>query len=113
MATCGWLMIGVPMIAPQPPGFVIVKVPPWTSSGISFFVRARSARSAIARASPRRFKPSAFLITGTINPFPPSSATAIPRLTYCFTTIDSPRISALTQGQLRIASMAARATKAR
>ena len=34
-------MIGVPWKVPKPPGFVIVKVPPWTSSGSSFFVRAR------------------------------------------------------------------------
>ena len=34
-------MIGVPWNVPNPPGFVIVNVPPWTSSGISFFVRAR------------------------------------------------------------------------
>src|SRR5262245_21371066 len=45
MADCGWLMIGVPWNVPKLPGFVIVNVPPWTSSGRSFFVRARSARS--------------------------------------------------------------------
>ena len=39
--TCGWLMIGVPWKVPKPPGFVIVNVPPWTSSGSSFLVRAR------------------------------------------------------------------------
>ena len=37
--------------------------------------------SAIARAMPSRFSPSAFLTTGTISPLPPSSATAKPRLT--------------------------------
>ena len=57
-------MIGVPAIAPKPPGFVIVNVPPWTSSGRSFFVRARSARSAIARAIPSRFFSSALRMTG-------------------------------------------------
>ncbi len=31
--TWGWLMIGVPPMAPKPPGFVIVNVPPCTSSG--------------------------------------------------------------------------------
>ena len=34
-------MIGVPWNVPKLPGFVIVNVPPWTSSGSSFFVRAR------------------------------------------------------------------------
>ena len=36
IAACGWLMIGVPMIEPKTPGLVIVKVPFWTSSGLSF-----------------------------------------------------------------------------
>ena len=89
-------MIGVPMNVPKLPGFVIVKVPPWTSSGRSFFVRARSARSAIPRAIPSRFRPSACLSTGTIRPLPPSRATAKPRLTKLRVTIDSPRISAFT-----------------
>ena len=39
IALCGWLMIGVPWNVPKPPGFVSVKVPPCTSSGVSFFVR--------------------------------------------------------------------------
>ena len=38
-------MIGVPNSPPKTPGFVIVNVPPCTSSGLSLFVRARSARS--------------------------------------------------------------------
>ena len=45
----------------------------------SFFDRARSARSLMARLSPSRFFSSAFRITGTIKPL--SRATAIPRLT--------------------------------
>src|SRR5207244_9391204 len=32
IAACGWLMIGVPWNVPKPPGFVIVNVPPCTSS---------------------------------------------------------------------------------
>ena len=28
IATCGWLMIGVPISEPNTPGFVIVNVPP-------------------------------------------------------------------------------------
>ena len=89
-------MIGVPWKVPNPPGFVIVNVPPWTSSGSSFFVRARAARSAIARAIPSRLRSCAFLITGTISPLPSSSETAIPRLTHGRVTIFSPRISAFT-----------------
>ena len=49
IATCGCGMIGVPISAPKTPGFVIVKVPPLISSGVSFLARARSARSTSAR----------------------------------------------------------------
>src|SRR5438034_3623920 len=42
IATWGWLMIGAPAYDPNTPGFVIVKVPRWISSGESFLVRARS-----------------------------------------------------------------------
>ena len=79
MPTCGWLMIGMPNCAPKTPGFVIVNVPPGTSSGLSCLARARSARSAIALLRPSRFFSSAFLMTGTISP--QSSATAMPTLT--------------------------------
>ena len=48
--TCGWLITGVAKSEPNEPWFVIVKVPPATSSGRSFFVRARFARSFAARA---------------------------------------------------------------
>ena len=113
IALCGWLMIGVPWNVPNPPGFVIVNVPPWTSSGMSFFVRARSARSATPRAMPSRFMPSTFLSTGTMRPLPPSSETAKPRFTKLLVTIEAPRISALTQGQSRIVSTVARATNER
>src|SRR5918995_998949 len=41
-------MIGRPNCAPKLPGLVIVKVPPCTSSGLSFLARARSATSWIA-----------------------------------------------------------------
>ena len=44
IAVCGWLMIGTLMIEPNGPGFVMVNVPPWTSSGFSFFERARVRR---------------------------------------------------------------------
>ena len=78
IATCGWLMIGMPNCAPKMPGLVMVNVPPCTSSGFSFFVARAAARSSIARLRPSRFFSSAFLITGTISPW--SSATAMPRL---------------------------------
>ncbi len=74
-------MIGVPNRPPKTPGFVIVNVPPVTSSGLSCLVRARSARSFAARAKPEMLKSSARLITGTIKP--QSRATAIPRLMSC------------------------------
>ena len=45
-------MIGVPISAPKTPGFVIVNVPPLISSGVSVFVRARSARSITERERP-------------------------------------------------------------
>ena len=39
-------MIGIPNSDPNTPGFVIVNVPPSTSSGLSCLARARAARSA-------------------------------------------------------------------
>ena len=71
-------MIGVPKSPPYTPGLVIVMVPFNTSSGRSLRVRARSARSAIASASPVSDFRCASLTTGTISPL--SSATATPRL---------------------------------
>jgi hypothetical protein len=113
MPACGWLMIGVPWNVPNPPGFVMVNVPPCTSSGISFFVRAFSASSEIARATPSRFRSCAFRITGTMSPLPSSSATAMPRFTNVRVTIVSPRISPLIHGHSASVSTAAFATKAR
>jgi hypothetical protein len=113
MPDCGWLMIGVPWNVPEPPGFVIVNVPPCTSSGMSFFSRARFAMSAIPFAMPSRFIVSTFLSTGTIRPLPSASSTAMPRLTKLCLTIASPRNSAFTYGYFRSTSTAARATKAR
>ena len=54
IATCGWLMIGNVSSVPNGPGLVIVNVPPTISSGLSFFDRARAARSLISRAIARR-----------------------------------------------------------
>ncbi len=78
IATCGWLMIGVPNRLPKIPGLVIVNVPPWTSSGLSLFCRALSARSVTVLAMPERLRSSACRTTGTISP--QSRATAMPML---------------------------------
>jgi hypothetical protein len=51
IADSGWLMMGVPNSPPKTPELVSVKVDPEASSGSSFLARARSARSAMARAS--------------------------------------------------------------
>ncbi len=104
-------MIGVPKSEPKTPGLVTVKVPPWISSGFRRFVRARSARSWDARASPRIDFSSAFLMTGTIRP--QSSATAIPRWMSRWKTMFSPSIEALTCGNSRSPWMAARKMKGR
>ena len=47
IATCGWLMIGMPKSVPNEPGLVTVNVPPCTSSGLSCLARARAATSAM------------------------------------------------------------------
>ena len=80
IAVVGTGMIGVPMSEPNTPGFVIVNVASWTSSGRSFFARARVARSFSCRVRPTSESSSACLMTGTMSP--QSSATAMPRL-YC------------------------------
>ncbi len=74
-------MIGVAMIVPYWPGFVIVNVPPRTSSGVSSRARARRARS-LTRAAETldRELVGAVERPGTISPSSPSD-TAIPRLT--------------------------------
>ena len=92
---------------------MIVIVPPWTSSGRSFFVRAFSASSAIARAIPRRLRSWALRITGTMRPLPSSSETAIPTCTWERVTIFSPRISPLIHGQSLSVSIAACVTNER
>ena len=55
IAAFGWLMTGRPISPPKMPGLVIEKVLSCTSSGFSFLVRARSARSLMARCKPRKF----------------------------------------------------------
>jgi len=113
IADCGWLITGVPWNVPYPPGFVIVNVPPATSSGTSFFSRERVARSAIAFAMPSRFIVSALRITGTMRPLPSASSTAMPRLTNFRVTIESPRSSPLMYGKSFSVSTVARAMNAR
>ena len=58
MATCGWLMMGVPKRPPKTPGLVMVNVPPATSSGFSCLARARSKR-----LSPDEVQQGTFTIT--------------------------------------------------
>jgi hypothetical protein len=50
MATCGWLMTGVAKRLPKLPKLVMEKVPPETSSGLSWRERARAARSTMELA---------------------------------------------------------------
>ena len=81
IATCGWLITGVAMIEPAPPGLVIVNVPPRTSSGVELRRRARArAMSLIRAARPSTESSWASRMTGTIRPSSPS-ATAMPRCT--------------------------------
>ena len=68
IATCGWLMIAIVSTDPAEPLLEIVNVPPLISSGLSFFVFARPARSLISRAMARRRLVSASRMTGTIRP---------------------------------------------
>jgi hypothetical protein len=80
IADSGWLMIGVPNSPPNTPKLVSVNVDPDASSGFSFLARARSARSAMARASSTKLSVSACFTTGTISPH--SRATAMPRMMF-------------------------------
>ena len=80
IATWGWLMTGAVMSVPNPPGLVMVNVPPEISSAPSFLVRARLARSAISLAIDRSRLQSASWMTGTMRPSKLRS-TAMPRWT--------------------------------
>ena len=104
-------MIGIPSSEPNDPWLVMVKVPPSTSPGMSRRLRARSARSAMARLSSMTLRPCARLMTGTISPS--SSATAMPRPTSSRYAMLSPSSDALTTGTSASASSTARAMKAR
>ena len=104
-------MIGVAMIDPYWPGLVIVKVPPYTSSGVSCRDRARRAISRIRAASPSTDSSCARGTTGTISPSSPSD-TAIPRFTSLWRVYFSPSSHAFIAGCSRMASIDARATNA-
>jgi hypothetical protein len=108
IATCGWLITGVAMIDPAPPGLVIVNEPPRTSSGVRAFARARFARSLIRVASPSTDSSCASRMTGTMRP-PSPSDTAIPRCTPSYVVSVSSSSVALSAGNSRSASMVARA----
>ena len=76
IATCGLFTIGVSHSAPTLPRFVIVNVPPESSSGPILLVRVRCAMSAIFFASPAIERSPASLMTGVIRPFSVSTAIA-------------------------------------
>jgi len=79
MAACGGTRIGVSNSAPWLPMLVMVNVPPASSSGLRPPLRARSAMSAMARASPASDRSLALWITGDSRPC--SVSTAMPRCT--------------------------------
>ena len=68
IATCGWLITGIVSTDPAEPLLEMVNVPPLISSGPSFLVRARPARSWISRAIARSRFVSASRMTGTMSP---------------------------------------------
>lgn len=75
IAPCGSLMIEANDLIPNMPRLEIEKVPPWNSSGFSFLVRARSARSLASVAIWASPLVSAARIMGVISP--PGTATAM------------------------------------
>src|SRR5690606_2943179 len=77
IADCGALMIGVDIIEPNTPPFVMVNVPPVISSIVNLLSRALVANSAIAFSIWYSAIDSAFLITGTTNPFGAETAIEI------------------------------------
>ena len=69
IADWGELIIGVDIIDPKIPPLVIVKVPPCISSIDNFPSLALVANLIISFSIWSKLKLSAFLITGTTNPF--------------------------------------------
>ena len=55
IATCGWLIIGVPIRFPNVPTLVMVIVPPLISSGFSCPSLALEAKSLTALVMPTKF----------------------------------------------------------
>jgi hypothetical protein len=74
--------MGVKLVPPMPPRFVIVNVPPRISSMPSLAVRAFSASDCTSAAMSRTLFLSASLITGTTSPR--SVSTAMPMWKYFF-----------------------------
>src|SRR5258708_9035054 len=97
MATWGWLMMGVPIRLPKVPTLVIVKVPPWVSSGLSLLWRALSAREFTFLVRPTRLSWYALRITGTMR-LPLGSAVAMPILISFLMMILSPSRELLIRG---------------
>src|SRR6266403_1446686 len=85
----------------------MVNVPPARSSSLSLPSRARPAKRAISRSMSANDMRSAWWRTGTTRPR--SVPTATPRWTNFRYTMSSPRISALTTGMSRSATIEARA----
>ena len=77
------MIIGVDNIDPKTPPLVIVKVPPVISSTVILPSLARIAKRLTSDSTPLNDRFSAFLITGTINPFGPETAIEI-SLKSCF-----------------------------
>ncbi len=76
MVPWGGLMTAPNDLMPNMPRFDTAVVPPWYSSGLSFLVRARAARSFISAEMVESVFCSARRITGVNSP--PSIATATP-----------------------------------
>ena len=74
IALCGGLIIGVDSIDPKTPPLVMVNVPPVISSMVICPSLALIAKRFTSLSTPLKLNFSAFLITGTINPFGPETA---------------------------------------
>ena len=72
---CGGFTIGVDISDPNTPPFEIVKVPPWSSSGVILFDWARLPKSAIVPSTSANDRRSALRTTGTTSPLGVETAT--------------------------------------
>jgi hypothetical protein len=107
MPACGWLMIGVPWKRAEP-----ARVRDRERAALDVvghqLLRARLlGQLGRCRAPCREVQVLRVRMTGTIRPFPSSSATAMPRFTNVRVSILSPRISPLTHGHSASVSTAA------